>query len=109
MPSYNKLVRDKIPEIIKRKTEQYTVKKLDDETYIQELRRKLQEELKEYLEATSNEEALEELADLVEIIHALSFIHNGNFEKVEAIRQRKLKERGGFTEKIYLIDVDDSV
>lgn len=107
MPTYNKLVRDKIPEIIKGNNKKYNIIKLDDNNYVQKLRNKFQEEVSEYLESTSDKNALEELADILEIIHSLSLIHNSNFEKVEFIRQKKLKERGGFTKKNFLVDVED--
>lgn len=108
MTRYNKLVRDKIPEIIERKGKKYTTKKLDTLTYIQELKVKLNEELNEYLETENDEDSIEELADVLEIIHSLSMIHGKSFNDVEVARQKKFIERGGFTEKIYLIEVEDN-
>jgi len=75
--------------------------------YIEELKKKSKEELQEYLNAASDEEALAELADLLEVIVTLSEIHGSSYEKLEKIRQDKLFERGGFKERIYLQEVKD--
>lgn len=107
MPIYNKLVRDKIPSIIEQAGKSYTSRVLNDAEYIQALKVKSQEELKEYLEATDNEHALEELADLMEIIKALASYHGSNLEEVERIREKKAEKRGGFAEKIFLLEVQD--
>ena len=82
MPIHNKLVRDNIPQIIKASGKSPNTKILNQEEYITELRKKSQEELEEYLIAETNEEALEELADLLEIIHALAKVHGSTIEEV---------------------------
>ncbi|MBO9128590.1 nucleoside triphosphate pyrophosphohydrolase [Bacillus sp. 165] len=107
MPTYNKLVRDKIPAIIEQSGKTCTTKILNKEEYIQALKTKSQEELNEYLETTDNESALEELADLIEIIHALAHYHGSSIDEVERIRQKKAEDRGGFMEKVFLIEVQD--
>ncbi|WP_394187132.1 phosphoribosyl-ATP pyrophosphohydrolase [Metabacillus halosaccharovorans] len=107
MQIYNKLVRDKIPEIIKSSGKEYRTKQLNEGEYIKELRTKLYEEINEYIEADTDGQALEELADVLEIIHSLAEVHGSNFETVEEIRKKKHIKRGGFQEKIFLIDVDD--
>jgi len=61
MPVYNKLVRDLIPDIIGAQGKQCTIKTLDMETYIIELRKRLQEEHQEYITAETDQEASEEL------------------------------------------------
>ncbi|MDL0420751.1 MAG: nucleoside triphosphate pyrophosphohydrolase [Caldibacillus thermoamylovorans] len=107
MPIHNKLVRDRIPEIIKSTGKLAVTKILDEEEYVTELRRKSKEELDEFLNSETNEEALEELADLLEIIHALAKVHAANIDKVEQIRLKKAEERGSFDERIFLIEVLD--
>lgn len=107
MPVYNKLVRDRIPEIIEKDGKQCTIEILDDETYITELKKKVHEELQEYEEATTNEEAIEELADILELLYALAKTHGSTITEVEKIRAKKAGERGGFNDKIYLIEVKD--
>ncbi|MGG0717045.1 nucleoside triphosphate pyrophosphohydrolase [Robertmurraya massiliosenegalensis] len=107
MPVYNKLVRDKIPEIIKSAGKECRTKELIEFEYIKELKIKLIEEVNEYQEAETDEQAIEELADILEIIHSLTTVHGGDFATLDAIRMKKFNERGGFQKKILLIDVDD--
>ncbi|QOY35304.1 nucleoside triphosphate pyrophosphohydrolase [Anaerobacillus isosaccharinicus] len=107
MPTYNKLVRDRIPEIIEKTGKKFTISLLNDEQYITELKKKSFEELEEYMSTTTHEDVLEELADVLEIIHALAICHGSSIEEVEKIRERKAKDRGGFQEKIFLVEVED--
>ncbi|WP_035019829.1 nucleoside triphosphate pyrophosphohydrolase [Anoxybacillus flavithermus] len=107
MPIYNKLVRDLIPKIIEEAGKTFTTRTLSDEEYRQELRKKAFEELEEYMNASDDVTAVEELADLLEIIHALAKCHGATIEQVEAVRASKAEKRGGFKEKIFLIEVHD--
>jgi predicted house-cleaning noncanonical NTP pyrophosphatase (MazG superfamily) len=107
MPIYNKLVRDKIPQIIKASGKSPTTKILNEKEYITELRKKSQEELEEYLTAKTDQEALEELADLLEIIHNLAKVHGSTIDVVENLRAAKAEKRGGFSDKVFLIEVKD--
>lgn len=107
MPIYNKLVRDCIPEIIKKTGKKFTTRILDNKEYIKELKTKSFEELNEYINAENDKDAVEELADLLEIIHALAECHGANIEQVEQVRQEKVEKRGGFKDKIFLIEVED--
>lgn len=50
---------------------------------------------------------MEDLADVLEIIHALAEYHGTLIEEVEEIRKQKAEKRGGFKEKIFLIEVED--
>lgn len=107
MAVYKKLVRDRIPEIIKNSGQTAVTKILSMDEYKLELQRKSKEELQEYLNAKVDEEAIEELADLLEIIHALAKVHGTTIDHVEQIRQRKAEERGGFEDRVFLIEVKD--
>ncbi|MDR7079369.1 putative house-cleaning noncanonical NTP pyrophosphatase (MazG superfamily) [Neobacillus niacini] len=107
MPIYNKLVRDRIPQVIERTGKKFTIRTLKDEEYIKELKNKSFEELQEYVNAENDERAIEELADLLEIIHALAKCHGASFEKVEEVRRQKAEKRGRFEEKIFFIQVED--
>ncbi|HLR72340.1 MAG TPA: nucleoside triphosphate pyrophosphohydrolase [Pseudogracilibacillus sp.] len=107
MPIHNKLVRDKIPEIIAATGKEFTTKILGDKDYVEELKKKLTEELNEYLETTTDEDALEELADVLELIHALVKVHGKDMATLEQIREDKAEKRGGFADKIFLIEVED--
>jgi predicted house-cleaning noncanonical NTP pyrophosphatase (MazG superfamily) len=108
MPTHNKLVRDRIPEIILSKGAACNTRILDESEYKTELRTKLREELNEYLEAEDDRNAMEELADLLELVHALTSIHGSTVEQLEVIRKEKAKQRGGFQERIFLIDTQDA-
>jgi predicted house-cleaning noncanonical NTP pyrophosphatase (MazG superfamily) len=107
MPTYNKLVRDRIPEIIEKAGKSFTMRVLDTEEYKQELHKKMREEHREYMESGSDQDSLEELADLLEVIYALAEVHGSSFEELEQIRQEKADKRGGFLERLFLIEVED--
>lgn len=107
MPIHNKLVRDRIPEIIEGTGKRFSMRILNDEEYITELKNKSFEELEEYVQAENDEDAIEELADLLEIIHALAECHGATIETLEQVRQKKGAKRGAFKEKIFLIEVED--
>jgi predicted house-cleaning noncanonical NTP pyrophosphatase (MazG superfamily) len=71
------------------------------------LQKKCIEELHEYLNTSNDKEAIEELADLLEILYALVEIHGSSIHELEKLREKKALERGGFKEKIFLIEVED--
>jgi predicted house-cleaning noncanonical NTP pyrophosphatase (MazG superfamily) len=107
MPTYNKLVRDRIPEIIEKEGKTYKTVILDDNQFKLEIRKKLKEEVQEYLNAENDKESVEELADALEVIHVLAEAHGVSIQEVEQVRKTKAKERGGFQEKIFLIEVEN--
>ena len=100
---YNKLVRDRIPEIITNGGKQCECSTLSDDEYITMLDAKLNEELAEYQESKS----MEELADLLEVIRAVAKARGRSIDEVEAIRRDKVAKRGGFEQKILLVEVRD--
>ena len=102
--SYQKLVRDKIPEIIKNNNETPITRILSDEEYKKELEKKLLEEYQEVIEATG-EERLEELADMLEIITYLAQLENATLTDIMTIAKSKKEKNGGFDKKIYLENV----
>ena len=95
---HNKLVRDKIPEIIKNNREVPITHIASEDEYWQKLKEKLQEEVDEFMKE-SNEE---ELADILEVINAICDFKKINKKELELIRKKKTKERGGFKERIIL-------
>lgn len=101
MNEYNKLVRDKIPEIIKSKGETPVTRMLDKDEYRQELVKKLTEEVGEF----SKENNADELADIVEVVYALADDLGVSKDDLEKIRAEKSAKRGGFNKRIYLIEV----
>jgi predicted house-cleaning noncanonical NTP pyrophosphatase (MazG superfamily) len=107
MPTYNKLVRDRIPEIIRANGNKFNTRILDEAEYKEELQLKLKEELHEYLEAMEDSHAVEELADMLELIYSLVEVHYSSFDELEEVRREKKEVRGGFDERVYLIDVEE--
>ena len=98
MKEYNKLVRDKIPEIMIGKGCKPVTRILNNEEYILELNKKLLEEVNEYLESG---EVLE-LADITEVLLAILKVKGLSFKEFERIRLDKVDKRGAFDEKIFL-------
>ena len=96
MEKYNKLVRDNIPEHLDSKGISYEKRIASMEEYREELIKKLDEEIKEFMEAKNTEE----LADIIEVIEALKKLPE--FSDVEEVRIKKLNEKGGFEKKIIL-------
>jgi predicted house-cleaning noncanonical NTP pyrophosphatase (MazG superfamily) len=98
MKTYNKLVRDRIPEIIEKTGKRCEIEMLNDEEYLKAIDAKLDEELAEY----HKEQNLEELADLLEVIYAAALARGYSLEELENIRIRKAQERGAFDKRILL-------
>ena len=103
MKTYNKLVRDKIPDIILKEGSLPTTHILEDEEYIKELNKKLMEEVNEYLEA----ENIEEMVDILEVIRAILDYRKVTYEEIEEKRIKKAKKRGAFKDKIFLEKVTE--
>lgn len=99
--TYNKLVRDRIPQIIEQSGKTCICEKLSDEQYIAKLNEKLLEEVKEYFESGS----VEELADVGEVMHAILAYIGVSIEDFQCLRMKKHNERGGFSKKILLKQV----
>ena len=98
---YNKLVRDRIPEIIVRSGKRCVTEVLSDAEYLKMLDAKLEEELGEY----RKDQTMEELADLLEVIYASAAARGYTSQQLECVRAEKLAERGGFQQKILLKEV----
>ena len=98
---YNKLVRDRIPEIIENEGKSCKTEILSDEEYLKMVDAKLDEELAEY----HKDQNIEELADLMEVIYAAAEARGYTVEQIEEVRIKKREKRGGFKEKIFLKEV----
>ena len=98
---YNKLVRDRIPEIIEAGGNTCATEILPDKLYMEMLDAKLSEELTEYQASKS----LEELADLLEVMRAVVQARGWTWEQLEQVRKEKAIQRGGFEKKILLKEV----
>lgn len=95
---YDKLVRDRFPEIIEAEGKTFVTEILPDERYLEMLDAKLNEELAEYQESKS----MEELADLLEVMRAVVAARGWTWEQLERVRTDKAAKRGGFEKKILL-------
>lgn len=98
---YDKLVRDRIPEIIEASGKTCKTVVLNDEEYLQMIDAKLDEELAEY----HKDQNIEELADLMEVIFAAASARGYSIEQLEQVRAEKAEKRGGFQKKILLVEV----
>jgi len=97
-----KLVRDKIPEIIKEAGQKPVTHIADDKEYWDKLKLKFQEEVEEVLEDGPDDEVKEELADVLEVMRAICSFKKTNMKEIESIRKKKADKRGGFKKKIIL-------
>ena len=100
---YNKLVRDKIPEIIEAEGKNCTVEKVFGKKKLSYLYKKLLEEAEELIDAGS----VEELADVQEVINAIAKELNISLEELEKVRKQKTLERGSFEKGIVLIETTE--
>ena len=98
---YNKLIRDRIPEIIEKSGKKAIIEKTSGEKLLKLLNTKLYEELKEYKESGS----IEELADLVEVVYGILYFKGITLKEFENIREEKNRERGAFKEGLVLLKV----
>ena len=99
--AYNKLVRDRIPEIIEQENKKCSIRILDDEEYLAMVDAKLDEELAEY----HKDQNLEELADILEVLYAATKARGYSLEELETCRAKKAEKRGAFEKKIFLESV----
>lgn len=100
---YNKLVRDRIPEIIERSGRRAFCRKLSDAEYIVELERKLDEAVAEF----HLRKNIEELVDIMAIIEALSKVYGGGAWELQNFHRQKMLSQGGFDLKIFLEEVNN--
>lgn len=103
MKVYKKLVRDKIPEIIIATGDSPLTRILSDEEFFECLKRKLCEEVNEFL----SDGSVEEIADIYEVLLAMLEYMGISFESFEELRIKKALEKGGFSKRIFLDSVID--
>ena len=96
-----KLIRDKLPEIMRAAGLAVFDRTLGDEAFVAALRDKLTEETAEAIAAGSREELVGELADVSEVVLALGKIHGIAAAEIEAARLAKRAERGGFDGRVW--------
>ena len=99
MIEYQKLVRDKIPQIIRNAGDLPITRVLDDEEYLVCLENKLDEEVSEFHKDNNTEE----LADILEVVYALAEANGYSREELNRLCSEKRAERGGFHDRIFLV------
>ena len=99
---YNKLVRDRIPEIIAANGKTAQIRVLSKEEYVAALEKKLIEEVGEYLEGKE----LSELADILEVVQALAENQGISISELLAIKEEKQCKNGAFRKKLFLESVE---
>ena len=100
---HNKLVRDKIPEIIEKAGKKAYTHILSEEDYMTELDKKLNEECAEY----QADKSIEELADMLEVMYAIAKARGWSVSELETVRREKAEKRGAFERRIFLERVND--
>jgi len=100
---YNKLVRDGIPELIEREGKTCAVEVLPEDSYLENLKKKLREELLEY---ETSEQPIE-LADMLEVIYTIGDVMGLRKDALEVMRRQKRDDRGGFEERLFLRWVEE--
>ncbi|WP_333879730.1 nucleoside triphosphate pyrophosphohydrolase [Lysinibacillus capsici] len=100
-------MRDKILEVIEAKGLSYHARILEPSELVKAIKAKMIEEATEFYEAQHKEDSVEELADILELIHMAIGVLGVSFEELEETREHKRNARGGFEKGIYLIDVVD--
>ncbi|MEZ0383984.1 nucleoside triphosphate pyrophosphohydrolase [Mycobacterium sp. pW045] len=100
--SKGKLVRDKIPDLIRASGRTPDVRVLDETAYREALHDKLLEEAAELKEAVTTTEVLAEIADVLEVLAAMAALHGLSFEDLVVAAERKRRERGGFVQRWWL-------
>lgn len=104
-----KLIRDQLPAIMRAQGLAVFERRLDEAEFVAALKDKLLEEAQEAHEASSSAELAEELADVLEVVHALASASGVSLDDVEACRQAKRAERGGFDARVFnaAVEADD--
>lgn len=101
--TYNKLVRDKIPEIIRAKGAEAKTRILSEEEHLEALIAKLHEELEEF----KAEHSVEELADIKEVLIAIREAMGVHAGELEDVRRQKANSNGRFKKRIFLESVEE--
>ncbi|MFQ5981465.1 MAG: phosphoribosyl-ATP pyrophosphohydrolase [Candidatus Heimdallarchaeota archaeon] len=102
--TYNKLIRDKIPDIIRVNGKEPITRQATDEEMEHLLLAKILEEIEEYRQSGH----VEELVDILEVLKALVAEHKLDWDEFEKVSEKKKAKRGGFEGRIYLIAVKES-
>jgi predicted house-cleaning noncanonical NTP pyrophosphatase (MazG superfamily) len=106
MKKYQKLVRDRIPEMIERAGKTAKWRELRDGEFRLALKAKALEEAQELFDA-ADDALLSELADLDEVVEAILTTYGHSREELDAVRKKKNEDRGAFTQRLFLESASD--
>lgn len=98
----NKLWRDKMPDIVRARGSLVHVISLNNEEYEAQLKIKLAEEMQEVCVATTQNDLIEELADVYEVIDALCALRKISVDDIRIVQTQKRNERGGFYKRMFV-------
>lgn len=98
MKEYDKLVRDKIPQIIEGSGSECEIEQVDNKTALEYLYKKLMEETSELL----MDKNIEEVIDVIDVALAIGKLYGFNIEDIMWLRETKVREKGGFEDNIIL-------
>jgi len=101
---YNKLIRDKIPEIISADNEIPQIRKLQQSEFRKELKKKVSEEAQELVHATRKTDILNEIVDIQELLDWLANEFKITKSEIKKYQNEKNKKRGSFKKKLFLIE-----
>ena len=105
---YNKLIRDKIPERIRRSGGDYKVRTLGQKSFCRELIKKVGEEADGLLSAKNKKGLIFELADVIDVIDEMKRIEKIKDSQIRMAQKENFLKKGGFKKKIYLIWSSDT-
>lgn len=98
----SKLVRDNSPESLAQCTDVISMETIKGQKYVQALQQRICDGAEHYRFAPTDREAVDELVDLLELIHTVLPLHNMTFEELDMVRRRKKAEQGAFSKGIML-------
>lgn len=105
--TYEKLVRDKIPENIEKSGKESDITVLDHDAFLIELKKKLVEESKEVVSSETKDEMINELADVCEIVEKLMDVYGISQKELDEKKEFKRQTNGGFDKQLFLISVTE--
>ena len=99
---YDKLIRDRIPEIMDRDGVRYEVDELESDAYREALAAKVVEEAEELRAASAREDVVKELADVLEVLEAVMRVEGIDMGEVRSVQAARREARGGFERRLRL-------
>lgn len=105
---YNKLIRDKIPENIKKSGGYFKIKKLKAKEFERELIKKVGEEVDGLIGAKTKEKLISELADVLDVIQEIKKFKKITNQQIEKAQKESSNRKGGFKKRLFLFWSSDT-